>query len=170
MCAEREIKQGEEICIRYIPFNELSEDRLSNLQNVLKKSWKFNCPLECECHKEEHVERLNKSRSIYAEINTLIAHGDPSDKGIKLVEDLLKEQELFHASSVDKQGTHYNGYRLALAKKDWKLAKDYLEKVNEVLVTIFPPASKELLKIGKEMDDLKQNLSSGSGSGPSGSS
>lgn len=147
--AERDIKEGEEICINYSAFLDLSKSMSSAVsRQVLQQKWNIRCPADCWCYRSDIACLVEEGRRLDSAVDDRPIDSPSSALlGIKRAERLLCIHEDIHSSWITKLRTLYDGFQVAvLQRKTLPQAKEFIEKACEIQSTIFTPKSVDAMK------------------------
>lgn len=131
--AQRDIQPGEEVCISYCSFNNISIDRrcpivCSNwkpanelsaeeefacVKSSLESNWGIKCPADCFCNNPIIKSLVVRARQLRIDVDMWAYSQHKPDRALKVIKDLLIIQEKIHSSLISKAKTHYTAYELA---------------------------------------------------------
>lgn len=153
--AQRDIAEGEEICINYQLHNDISRN-ISAVQarTVLETKWGIVCPESCSCYNKEMEQLTIKCRELDVKIYSLAKQGK-SEEALIFVNELLKNHEIRKSSFLNISRTLYDGFQIAIMKKKTvKAAKKFIDEKYALQSAILSPESLDV----KETQLLKNDF------------
>jgi hypothetical protein len=152
--SERPIEEGEEICIAYVSYDDIS----SNLSPTktrfsLQTEWGITCPEDCICRDTERHEIVQESR----ELDSLIYHMGSTNNpagALRAVKKLVDNLESHFHILTNKQRAYYDGFQIAIMKrKTIPLGKVYAKKSYDIISSLKHPLSEDVLDLKQWMED-----------------
>lgn len=146
--AQRDIHQGEEVCICYCSFASLNqerptaylspEDEFQFIRRTLSTTWGITCPEDCYCKDPLIQELVLEGRRISEEMDILAGRGWIED-ALLVGEKLLDIHARLNVSWLSKAGAAFYCFQIALRKrKTLERAKVYIRTVYDIYRTICP--------------------------------
>lgn len=153
--SEREILEGEEICINYQLHSDISVNVSAELARaVLQNKWGITCPMNCFCYEKDIEKLIAKSREIDEKIIRLASQGKPLE-AFDLANQLIRNHEILGSCTLNKTRTLYDGFQVGIMKKkNVKSAKQLIEKLYEFQSAILSPDSNVVKETERLMNDV----------------
>ena len=163
--ANRDIQQGEEICISYTKFSSIqmsSEAKMNPnrhflmLKTKLECLWGIVCPADCYCNDVNIQSLLIKGQELQNEMH-LSGYCEPKlaqpAAAMKVADELFKVHDLIQSSLLTKVSAHYDAFQIAsMSRKTLPLAYKHIQFVYDVFSSICP-YSTSTIKYEKELKD-----------------
>lgn len=153
--SERDILEGEEICINYQLHTDVSENVSAQVaRSVLQHKWGILCPMNCFCYDKDMENLIAKSREIDGKIMRLALQGK-SIEAFDLANQLIKNNEILGSSALNTTRTLYDGFQVGIMKKrTLKAAKLLIEKLYAIQSAILSPDSSVVKQTERVMKDV----------------
>ena len=150
--AERDIAEGEEICISYQSFNDLSREYSHYLSEaILKTKWGIICPQDCVCRDPAIQKLIDQSRKLQSSFVKMVCEGNAKG-ALGNAQLLMKNQEKIHSPWIDKIGTLFDAFQFAIMKKNTlKLGQEYAKQLYEIASAIWSPEDEEVREYERYM-------------------
>ena len=157
--AQREIQAGEEICISYLSFSNISKKRMFSMLlpperefRMIKAQLKFRgieCPADCFCNDPNIRSLVVKGRKLNIEVEKLADSGNPVASLIAAKE-LLDIQETIHSSLISIANTRYKSFQIAvLSSKTLPQASKHIQYVHDLYASVCPYSNSKYERLVK---------------------
>lgn len=153
--AQRDILEGEEICINYQMFNDVSRSISAQMSRmVLQSKWGITRPMNCFCYDKQIEKLVARSKELDKKIANLAAEGN-SQQALDIVNELMSNHTILNSSFLNKTRTLYDGFQVAIMrKKTLHAAKAFIRKLYEIEKAIMSPESSAVKKHERLMNDI----------------
>jgi len=156
--AERDIKPGEEICINYAPFSDISKSfSATSSRSLLQMKWGIICKQDCFCRNKD-TEKLIKSAKELDEGIFRLAGSGKARLALSSVDKLINLQDVIGCSLISRQRTLYDGFQISiLEKRSVGRADGFIRKAHEIMSAISHPQSEQNLKYAEYIKNHKNH-------------
>jgi hypothetical protein len=144
--SERPIEEGEEICIAYVNYSDISstispiESRLS-----LQTTWGIICPEDCPCRDPERHKIIRESRELDSRIYRMGSTNN-TEGALRAVKKLVENLESHFHTLTNKWRAYHDGFQIAIMKrKTISLGKEYAKKSYDIISSLQHPLSRDVL-------------------------
>lgn len=152
--AQRDIAEGEEICINYQLFNDISSNvSAQQSRHLLRTNWRIICAKNCFCYDKEIEKLIARSRELDRRILRLGLQGK-SQQALDTVNELLVNHDILGSSLLNVTRTLYDGFQVAVMNETTsKAAKTLIEKLHAIQSAIMSPESSAVKDTERLMSD-----------------
>lgn len=156
--AQRDIAEGEEICINYQLYNDISKEvTAQQARFVLQNKWGITCPMNCFCYDKEMEKIITRSRKLDQKIIGLASQGNVS-QALDNVTELLNNHDIVGSSLLNKARTLYDGFQIVIMKKTtFKTAETLVKQLYEIQSSILSPESSAVKETERKMNDFSSH-------------
>ena len=156
--AQRDIQPGEEVCISYCSFNNISierrcpivykssknaneltpEEEFHCVKVSLESNWGITCPVDCFCNDPVIKSLVVRARQLRIDVDMWVHSQNRPMTALKIIKDLLTIQNKVHSSLISKAKTHYAVYEIASSCSRIEEANEHIRFVYSVCSAICP--------------------------------
>lgn len=151
--ANRDIQEGEEICISYL--NSLGRNSPHSPKTgriLLRDKWDIECPTDCSCYDSKFQEELEACRTIH---NALVTEADVVDR----FDELLTRLGKLNVAWLWKMDAFWDAFEILSADPSMiDLARVYGKKALQVCLSIFHPDSDRCQDMHERIRNLGTRL------------
>lgn len=159
--AQRDIRPGEEVCISYCSFNNISierrcpivytssknaneltpEEEFDCVKLSLESNWGITCPADCFCNDLIIKTLVVRARQLRIDVDMWAQSQNRPITALKVIKDLLILQNKVHSSLISKAKTHYAAYEIATMCSRIEEANEHIRFVYSICSAICPYSS-----------------------------
>lgn len=159
LIANRDIAVGEEICISYTNFGDVSETDMSAEEHreVLSRKWHIQCPPDCFCYNQDFITALEEAKVLDFAVMDF-GRNRQTELAISAGEDLLKYHRLYNSGYASMARTYYDLFQICITKRKFlAIGLQYLYQAYVLSTQCTGQRSDSSVKYASLLDDVSQH-------------